>query len=79
MAERNLRTGQVDPGQRNPVYMVLCILWQVLRELFTETYSFWATAKIVASLGVVFIVLVLVSAGIHILSDVVSNFLSGKG
>lgn len=79
MAERNLRTGQVDPGQRNPIYMTMCIMWQVLRELFTETYSFWSTVKILLHLGIVFIVLLLVSAGIHILSDFVSNFLAGKG
>ncbi len=75
MAERNLRTGQVDPGQRNPIYMAVCVLFQALRELFTETYSFWSTVKILAYLGAVFIVAVLASAAV----EMVVALLLGRG
>ncbi len=54
MAERDLQTGRVTPQARGPLYMFACVLWQVLKELFTETYSFWATVKILGGLSVVF-------------------------
>lgn len=73
MAQRNLRTGQVDPGERNPIYMTMCVLFQALRELFTETYSFWSTVKILAGLGVVFVLLLIGAAT----ADLLASFLLG--
>ncbi len=66
-AERDLRTGRVTPVPRGPLYMLVCVLWQVLKELFTETYSFWATVKILFGLSVVFVLLL----GAALIADVI--------
>ena len=77
MAERDLRTGHVTPVPRGPIYMLACVMWQIVKELFTETYSFWATVKILLGLSVVFVVLLVAALIADVILERLKAFLFG--
>jgi hypothetical protein len=65
---RDVRQGTVAPTA-NLLYMFFCVLFEGLKGLFTQTYSFGYTMKIIGIMAIVYIVVVgtalLVSTVIH--------------